>query len=231
MPLWQRRSAGCFNYPCVGWERARTPEAQIRRTLEVHGVDDAKTREITAVQLRPALDRWRCDATVSNRTATGRANPYHSEFRGDIRVPGGYTEWIDKQRTPWRESHAVEFVFEIQMDAEARSTNRSEYNTTMGAGRENKRRVRAGMVVEPRSGIQVASSVHATRRRMPARPGFEWVSCWNRRRAGAQRRCGCGTSWPEQSTCQEYTWRQSAFLHILRLCRNCKVTNFSSRRK
>ena len=102
----------------VGWERARTPEAQeqrIRRTLKDHGVDDAKTREIAAVQLRPALDRWCRDHYGTEPDGTPVVpTPYDSEFRDDIRDAGGYIGWMDEQHAEWRERRAVELVFEIK---------------------------------------------------------------------------------------------------------------------
>ena len=70
----------------VGWERSRTPEAkeeQIRCTLKAHGVDDAKTREIAAVRLRTALDRWRCDHYGAEPDGTPVVpTHYDSEFHG-----------------------------------------------------------------------------------------------------------------------------------------------------
>lgn len=102
----------------VGWERARTPEAQeeqIRRTLTEHGVDDAKTREIAAVQFRPALDRWCRDHFGEEPDGTPVVpTPHHSEFRDEFRDAGGYSAWIDEQHAVWRERRAVDLVFEIK---------------------------------------------------------------------------------------------------------------------
>ena len=117
-PLARGIDAVAWRVLSVGWERARTPEAQeeqIRRTLKEHGVDDAKTREIAAVQLRPALDRWCRDHYGAEPDGTPVVpTPYDSEFRDDIRDAGGYMEWMDEQHAAWRERRAVELVFEIK---------------------------------------------------------------------------------------------------------------------